>query len=124
MAQNQKSLRKKYITISTSSFLILFLGAVLYSCSSSSKTSLNEKDSSGTNFVTGQILMVENEPFVKLALLSDSTVYLLECPDEMNNEIYKNQGKEAKVYYRKIFKNKESVKVLDVEKVEIYSGKP
>lgn len=96
--------------------LLVFI-TLLLGCSASEDSS--SKGNTGTNFVTGKILMVNNEPFSKVALVTDKSVYLLDCPDDMRKALYQNQGRTAKVYYTGYTINDESVKVLKVEKVEI-----
>lgn len=96
---------------------LLALFTLLYGCSSSEESSSN--NNTGTDFVTGKILMVNNEPFSKVALVTDKSVYLLDCPEDMRKALYQNQGRTAKVFYSGYIINDESVKVLKVEKVEI-----
>ena len=115
--QNKK-LMKNILTI-ISILLTLSLANIL-SCSSQAD-SLKQNDS-GENYITGQILMAQNEPFAKLALVADSTVYLLNYPDEMKEPLLKNQGKIARVYYKSISKNTDSISVLNVNKVEILNS--
>ena len=110
---------KNILIIIPTSFLLLFVNIL---CCSSQSDSVKEKDNSGTNFVTGKILMAQNEPFTELALVTDNSVYLLDCPDEIKEIIYNNQGKTAKVYYSNVSKNEESVRVLQVDKVEIINS--
>jgi hypothetical protein len=101
---------------------LLYFIIILLGCSSSSDSSLQGEDENGINFVTGEILMVNNEPFAKIALLNDKSLYLLDCPEDVGNILSKNQGKTAKVYYSSSSVNKESVKVLKVDKIEIING--
>ena len=101
---------KKEILLNSISLLFLF--TTLLGCSAESSTS-------NLNFITGQILMVNNEPFARVAIMTDTSVYLLDCPSEIEDTLYKNQGRTAKVYYNSIAINKESIKVLKVDKVEI-----
>ena len=108
---------KKTLIINIISLFILFI--LLYGCSASSNSASNENDKDGTDFVTGKILMVNNEPFSKVALVTDKSVYLLDCPEDMRNALYQHQGMTAKVYYTSYSVNDESIKVLKVEKVEI-----
>jgi len=93
--------------ISFISFIILFIG-----CNGS-------KNTDGTSFVLGQIQTVNNEPFAVLAVINDTSVYLLDCNDEIHQTLYKNQGKSAKVYYSSMYKNDEGLKVLKAVNVEI-----
>ncbi len=101
---------------------LLFLFNTLIGCSAAGNSASDENDKAGTNFVTGQILMVNNEPFARIAVITDKSVYLLDCPEEMRDALYQNQGRKAKVYYSSYSVNDESLKVLKVEKVEITSG--
>jgi hypothetical protein len=99
------------------SFSILF-AILLFGCSASNSTS-NENDDNGTNFVTGQILMVNNEPFSRVAIVTEKSVYLMDVPEDVKKTLYQNQGRTAKVYYSGYSINDESVKVLKVDKIEI-----
>ena len=110
----------KNVSLVLSLSIILLLGNIL-SCSSQSE-SLKGGNNSGTNYVKGKILMAQNEPFAKLALVTDSTVYLLNYSDEIKEILYNNQGKTAKVYYKSISRNEESINVLNVDKVEIVNS--
>ena len=80
---------------------------------------LIENDNNGTNFVTGQILMVNNEPFAKVALVTEKSVYLMDIPEDVRKTLYQNQGRTARVYYTGYSINDESVKVLKVDKIEL-----
>jgi hypothetical protein len=95
------------LLISFISFIILFIG-----CSGS-------ENADGTSFVTGEIQMVNNEPFAVLAVVNDTTVYLIDCPDEIRELLYNNQGRSAKIYYNSIHKNEEGLKVLKALNVEL-----
>ena len=99
------------------SLLILFTS--LFGCSASNKSTSDENDNNGTNFVTGQILMVNNEPFAKVALVTEKSVYLMDIPEDVRKTLYQNQGRTARVYYTGYSINDESVKVLKVDKIEI-----
>jgi hypothetical protein len=51
-------------------------------------------------FIDGQIVVVGNEPFTKLAVLdSASNCYILECTVEMKNELWKKQGANVRVFF-------------------------
>jgi hypothetical protein len=100
-------------------FILLML---LFGCSASKNSTSDENDKTGTNFVTGQILMVNNEPFARIALITDKSLYLLDCPEEMRDALYHNQGRTARIYYKNYTVNDESIRVLKVEKAEIMSG--
>lgn len=109
---------KKLIPI----YLISLLSAlvILLGCSASKNS--NSNDQSGTNFVTGEILMVNNEPFAKIALINDTSLFLLDCSGKIRDALYNNQGKKAKIYYSSVSTNKEKIKVLKVDKVEIINN--
>jgi hypothetical protein len=107
---------KNILTILSISCLLSVIN--LLSCSSTDNSSLKDKDP-GTKFVTGEIVMVGNEPFTRLALADDDSLYLMDCPDEIEEILYSNQGKTAKIFFSSTSTNKESFKVLKVEKVEI-----
>ncbi|MEJ2105670.1 MAG: hypothetical protein P8X47_14010 [Ignavibacteriaceae bacterium] len=92
---------------------------LLFGCSASSNSASNENDNNGTNFVTGQILMVNNEPFAKIAIVTDKAVYLLDIPEDVRKTLYQNQGRTAKVFYTSYTVNDESIKVLKADKIEI-----
>ena len=63
------------------------------------------KTSVDSTFYEGQITVVGNEPFTKLALIiDDTTIYTLECDKATKDSLWKNQGK----YYR-IFANEKIV---------------
>jgi len=103
------------LTISFSILLVI----LLIGCSASKNFASNENDDNGTNFVTGQILMVNNEPFAKIAIVTDKSVYLLDIPEDVRKTLYQNQGRTAKVYYTGYSINDESIKVLKADKIEI-----
>ena len=99
------------------SLLILF--TAFFGCSTSKNSTSDENDNNGTNFVTGQILMVNNEPFAKVALVTEKSVYLMDIPEDVRKTLYQNQGRTARVYYTGYSINDESVKVLKVDKIEL-----
>lgn len=96
-------------------FFIISFFILLTGCTGS-------KDMDGTSFVIGQIQMVSNEPFAKLALINDATLYLLECDEDVYKMLYYNQGKSAKIYYNSMYKNDEGLKVLKTTNAEILAG--
>ncbi len=100
------------------SFSILF-SILLFGCSASNNSTSNENDKNGTNFVIGQILMVNNEPFSEVAIVTEKSVYLMDIPEDVRKTLYQNQGRTAKVYYTSYSINDESVKVLKADKIEI-----
>lgn len=93
-------------------FLTLFIIIYAVGCDSSN---MNMKG----NSVTGQIQMVNNEPFTELALRNKEGMFLLDCKGAVRDTIYNNQGRTAKIYFSKISTNKMNQKVLTVEKVEL-----
>ena len=78
-------------------FISFFL-ALLFSCSGKkveNKTQLN-------SYIEGTIQTVGNEPFTNLALqVNDSTIYLLECTNELSDSLQKNHGELYKIYFSK-----------------------
>jgi len=51
------------------------------------------KNSSEQNFVKGYITVVGNEPFTKLAVMTnDNKVFLLQCSKELKDQLWKQQG--------------------------------
>jgi len=51
-------------------------------------------------FIDGQIMVVGNEPFTKLAVFdSSNNCYLLECGEEMKNELWKKQGAFLRIFF-------------------------
>jgi hypothetical protein len=80
------------------------------------------KDMDGTSFVIGQIQMVSNEPFAKLALINDASLYLLDCNEDVYKMLYNSQGKSAKIYYSSMYKNDEGIKGLKTINAEILTG--
>ena len=74
---------------------ILILSAVLfiYGCAGSNST-LPAK------FVVGNIVVVGNEPFTKLALQTGpSGIILLDCDKETKDFLLNNQGRNVKIFY-------------------------
>jgi hypothetical protein len=67
--------------------------------------------------------MVNNEPFAVLAVINDTSVYLIDCNDEIHKTLYSNQGKSAKIYYSSMYKNNEGLKVLNAVNAEILDEK-
>lgn len=80
---------------------LLFIGAlfVIVACSPSRETIDPPKT------MSGQIMMVGNEPFTRLALLvSPEKSYLIKCDDATKQLLYSNQGKIAELVYNEILK--------------------
>ena len=91
------------------SFFILFFTV---GCSSS-------KENTSDKTITGQIQMVNNEPFAELALRNDDGLFILDCTGEAKETIYNNQGRTAKIYFSSVSSNNMKQKVLKVDKVEL-----
>lgn len=102
----------KILTFSVAVFLSFFIAAVVVGCSTSKKI-MDE------NTVTGQIQMVGNEPFARLAIINDNDFYMLDCTGAIKDTVYNNQGRMARVYFSGISTNNQQQKVLKVEKIDI-----
>jgi hypothetical protein len=75
--------------------LLLILAEVFLTSCSASKQSIPEK-----GFIGGTIYSIGNDPFTKLGLQTeDGTMYILQCPREIESELHANQGKILKVQY-------------------------
>lgn len=80
--------------IKLSSIIILLLTLVLVTacCNCGQKQD---------NILSGEIVIVENEPFTRLALkLNNNTVYLLECNEALNKELRQKQGSFYSIMFR------------------------
>ena len=81
----------------------------------------SSKSEGGTNEVTGQIVVVGNEPFTHLAVkTSPSEVFILDCSKQIKDRLLNNQGKLVKIF----FSSKDTTQkppVLKVEKAKIIS---
>ncbi len=102
----------KISAFNASVFLSFFVLLFTVGCSSS-KNNMSEKT------VTGQIQMVNNEPFAELALRNEDGLFILDCTGKAKETIYNNQGRTAKIYFSSISTNNMKQKVLKVEKVEL-----
>lgn len=69
--------------------------------------------------ITGEIQIVGNEPFINFALKNNKEVFILDCPNQLKDLMFKNQGKTVTVYFSRISVNSDSIKVLKVIKLEI-----
>ena len=103
---------QKMPVLKASVFLSFFVLLFTVGCSSS------QNNLSGKT-VTGQIQMVNNEPFTELALRNNNELFILDCSGAAKDTIYNNQGKTAKIYFSSVATNKMNQKVLKVEKVEL-----
>lgn len=53
------------------------------------------------NYLQGQIVVVENDPFTRLALkLNNNSVYFLECNEKLNKELRQKQGSFYSIMFR------------------------
>ena len=100
--------------------LIFFLIAV--SCANE-KINYNDNSLMKTNvdstYYEGQITVVGNEPFSKLALIiADTTIYTLDCNEETRDSLLKNQGKFYRVFAKKKTITKTGIK-LKIYKTEL-----
>lgn len=76
-------------------FLLIMLISVV-SCSSS-KDSAREGE---VKTLQGRVFVVGNSPFTHMALQTDSTtVYLLDCSDEIQKKLSEHQGNLAEISY-------------------------
>jgi hypothetical protein len=51
-------------------------------------------------FIDGQIIVVGNEPFTKLAVFdSTNNCYLLDCSEKLKNELWKKQGSFLRIFF-------------------------
>jgi len=73
----------------------------------------------GSRVITGEIQVVGNEPFAKLAVRNNDGIFFLDCSGRTKDFAYKNQGRVGRIYYSSLTTGAESVKVLKVEKIEI-----
>lgn len=80
--------------IKLSSIIILLLTVLLVTacCNCGSKQD---------NYLQGEIIVVENEPFTRLALkLNNNSVYFLECNEKLNKELRQKQGSFYSIMFR------------------------
>jgi hypothetical protein len=72
-------------------------------------------------FVAGNIVVVGNEPFTKLALQTGpSGIILLDCDKETKDFLLNNQGRNVKIFYEKRDDDK-APNVVYVKKYELIS---
>ena len=90
-------------------FFTFMLG--IFSCAGSCNT---------TNKLSGTLYVAGNEPFTYLALATkDGTIYKIESPDSLKNDLWKLQGETVNLYYDKIKKFKK----LNIAVINGYSIK-
>ena len=98
-------------------YLILAIAVVVYyGCAAS-------KDNAAIKEMTGQIVVVGNEPFTNVAIqVNPSTNYILDCSGEIRATLLDNQGKWVKIFYNKI-DNSNNINTIEVQKAEILTRK-
>jgi hypothetical protein len=102
---------KRYSLIPT-----FFLAALLYAgcCSSKTVFALPQK-------MVGEIMVVGNEPFTRLAVRAETgELYLINCNEEIRQSLLSHQGKLAELFYNELQK-KSSGNELKIIKVNILS---
>ncbi len=96
--------------------LFILLIMVLHGGCSSSKTIFDSPQ-----MITGEIMVVGNEPFTKLAVRAEGgEMYLINCSEEIGKSLLAHQGKMANLFYDEIQK-KSSGKEIKVLKVNFLS---
>jgi len=80
--------------------LSIFLAVLIIESCFSSKAVFNEPQK-----VEGEIMVVGNEPFTRLAVRTEGgDVFLIGCNDEIKRTLLSNQGKRAELCYDEIEK--------------------
>ena len=103
---------KRYIRIILPLFLIVSAFTLYTACSCNCG-----KNSEEESYVKGYITVVGNEPFTKLAVMTDDTkIYLLQCSEELRDQLWKQQGTYYYVTYGDL-REQEGVTTIVVEKV-------
>ena len=75
------------------------------------------KSGSELNYVKGYITVVGNEPFTKLAIMTDDNkVFLLQCSKELKDELWRKQGSFYYILYGDLRKEEGDTAIV-VEKV-------
>lgn len=85
--------------------MLIFASLIVISCLSCKQEEIKlSKNSSSIAFTdsltfVGQLTKVGNEPFTKLGLIvNDSTVYVLECDENIANKLIDLQGNSVRVF--------------------------
>ncbi len=102
---------RKFFTFYFSFILFLLIAVFAAGCSA--------KETMDSKMITGEIQVVGNEPFTRLALRNKDGIFILDCPADLKDTALKNQGRTANVYFSGISTSEESLKVLKVEKLEV-----
>lgn len=91
-----------------SSIIILLLSIILISAC----CNCGQKED---NYLKGEIVVVENEPFTRLALkINNNSVYFLECSESLKKELWQKQGSIYSIMFRES-KIENGIPVLIVE---------
>lgn len=94
---------------------IILITLLCLSCCTGAKSILEVK------YIVGEVVVVGNEPFTKLAVqTSPSTIVKLDCDDKTRDLLLQIQGKKVKIYYEKEEDAKDNG-VVFVKKYEIIS---
>jgi len=96
--------------------LLLFFTFSIIGCSADSVLS--------KGFIDGQIMVVGNEPFTKLALFDTTNrCYILECSEKIKNELWKKQGSFLRIFFDAHKQDFEGV-ILTVNHIEYIKQSP
>ena len=94
----------------------LLLAMSIYTGCASSKTVFDTPQK-----IVGEIVVIGNEPFTKLAVrVQDGKTYLINCSEGIRKSLLSHQGKIAEVFYDEIEK-KNSVDEIKVTKINFLS---
>ena len=104
---------------------IAFTTMVVISCSSCKSDTIEKSDMNKINSISngnltfeGRIAVVGNEPFTKLGLfVNDSTIYILECENDIEETLKKNQGYLYKITAKEKTRTEFGIKLI-VKKIE------
>ena len=92
-------------SISLALIYILFVCFLINSCSADTVLS--------KGFIDGQIMIVGNEPFTKLAVYVDTNhSYILECTEKLKNKLWEKQGVYLRVYFDAHLQGPEGIKLV------------
>ncbi len=95
---------------------LLILVAVASDGCSSSKTTFDTPQK-----ITGEITVIGNEPFTKLAVrVENGKTFLINGSEEIRKLLLSHQGNIAEIFYTEI-ENKDSVDEIEVTKIEFLS---
>ena len=80
-----------------------------------------ENNMNSNSTVEGKIVKVGNEPFTELGIqINDTSIYVLECDDDLYDSLSSNQGEMYKVYFSKKTETEmgTKIKVTNVEQIK------